>query len=240
MNTKSLLLTAVLGLTSALALANPIWDPSSFTVGEHYLVAGWNFNDATSQTTLLSTSHGNGTLSTNWSTALGNFAGSSINTFSGDIIGRDVAFTNGGATGSPANEGLWLQFALNTTNLENLILTYAGRTTVTGMRDLSWSYSTDGTSFTPFTLVDHVDLFGAGNYGLVEVDFSSVAALNNQDAIFIRGTLTTQIDQSAPTSPGSTRFDNIQFNATAIPEPGTLALIGMSALVLYFRRRLRA
>lgn len=241
MNTKALLLTAAFGLTSALALAdNPVWDPGTFTPGEDYLVAGWNFNDNTDTTTLLSVSHGTGTLTTNWATDnISDFTGVSTNAYDDDPNGRDLALVNGGTTGNPANEGNWLQFNLNTTNLESLVMTYAGRTTATGMRELTWSYSTDGTLFTDFQTVDHNDLFDGANYGLVTLDFSSILALNNQSSINIRGTITTLDGQSSPQSAGNTRFDNVQFNAVAIPEPGTLMLVGLTGVagLLAMRRR---
>ncbi|MCC5840947.1 MAG: PEP-CTERM sorting domain-containing protein [Opitutales bacterium] len=179
-----------------------------------------------------------GTLTTNWATAdLLEFAGSGINLLDGDISGRDLAFRNGGATGDPANEGNWFQFQISTVGLTELVMSYAGRTTSTGMRSLTWSYSTDGIAFTNFQTVDHFDLFGGANYGLVTVDFSSVAAASGAAAFFVRGTFATLDGQSNPQAAGNTRFDNFQFQA--IPEPSTYAAIVGAlflGLVLYRRR----
>lgn len=243
MKTNTLLLTAVLGLTSAVALGNnPVWDPSDFSIGNPYLVAGWNFNDVVeAPASQLVVSHGAGSISTNWNVDnIGNFSGTSTNRFGSDGNGSDIAFTNGTVTaGIPANEGNWLQFNLDMTNLESLVMTYAGRTTATGMRDLTWSYSTDGSTFTNFSTVDHVALFGASQYGLVTLNFSSISALNDQSNVIIRGTFATQTGQSTPTSAGSTRFDNVQFNAVVIPEPGTIVMVGILGLaaLIGLRRR---
>lgn len=193
------------------------------------LIAGWNFNDTSDfPDSSLAVSHGSGTLTTNWATAnLTDATGSTINAFGGDPAGRDISFQNGGTTGNPANEGNWLEFEISMTGLADLVMTYAGRTTNTGMRELTWSYSTDGTSFTNHQIVDHVALFGSGNYGLVTVDFSSISALNGAEEVFIRGTFATLSGQSNPTAAGSNRFDNFQFNA--LPTGGETTLIWTGA-----------
>ena len=123
------------------------------------------------------------------------------------------------------------------TGLTDLAFSYAGRTTATGMRDLTWSWSTDGSSFTDLWTVDHHGDVGV-NYVLVERDLSGVTALNNASAVYLRGTFATQDGQSTPTTAGNTRFDNVQF--TAIPEPTTLGLLlGVGGLLALrrFRRR---
>lgn len=204
------------------------------------VIAGWNFNDVSdSPNSQFAPSFGSGTLTTNWIfPATTDFVGSSINLMDGDVAGRDLGFANTTVTdGVSVNEGNWLQFQINTVGFTDLVMSYAGRTTGTGMRSLTWSYSTDGISFTNFETVDHVDAFGSGNYGLVTIDFSSVAAASGAATFFVRGTFSVLDGQSALTNVGNTRFDNVQFQA--IPEPSTYAaIVGVLffGLVLYRRR----
>lgn len=231
MNQRKLALLSVFTLCLAVSAAGD----------DRLLVAAWNFNDdSDAPGSQLIASAGIGELTTNWVVAnLADFAGSTVNLLEGDVSGRDLAFQNGGTTGSPANEGNFLTFQVSTTGLSDLHMTYAGRTTNTGMRDLEWSYSTDGSAFTPFQTVDHVEDFGGGTYGLVTIDFSSIAAAANAPMFYVRGTFFTQLGQPDPTASGSTRFDNFQF--TAIPEPSAYAvLFGGLALILVVRMRRRA
>jgi hypothetical protein len=206
------------------------------------LVAGWNFNDVStfpgSPASALTVSSGSGLASTSWLNAnVTNFTGSSINLIGLDTAGRDLSLANGGTTGSPANAGGWIQFQVSTLGQSGVSLSYAGRTTSTGMRDLVWSWSTDGSSFTPFQSVDHVTLFTASTYGLVNVNFSSVTALDNAPAVYLRGTFNTLLGQSNPSATGSTRLDNVQI--TVVPEPSSaaLAVAGGFLLLAALRRR---
>jgi hypothetical protein len=211
---------------------------ASLSWGQETLLANWNFNETVVASKFAPT-RGSGTLTTNWLEAnLGDTTGIWINLVPGDSAGRDLGFINGGATGNAANEGRWLQFEIDMTGYEGLAFSYAGRTTSTALRHLEWFYSTDGLAFTSLGTVDHVSLFGAGNYGLVQIDLSGISVINNQSQVLIRGVLTTLDGQTAPGSTGSNRFDNVQF--TAIPEPSTYAaLFGVAALAaaIVIRRR---
>ncbi len=57
------------------------------------------------------------------------------------------------------------------------------------------------------------------SFATATVDFSSAPGLNNATAAYLRYTLS-----GATSASGNNRLDNIQFNATAVPEPSTLAL----------------
>lgn len=66
-----------------------------------------------------------------------------------------------------------------------------------------------------------------------QLDFSSVGAIEDQSSVLIRFSM-----PDVP-SGNSFRIDNLQIQATTIPEPGTLALVGvaLAALLLFNRRR---
>ena len=239
-------LLTIISLTAAASMAGGhaqlIWNPDNFTEGTDYLVAGWNFNDDTSLATQLAVSHGTGTMTTNWISAnVKDFGGTTTNSYSSDAAGRDIALQAGGTDGNPANDGNWIQFQFDLTNLEGLVMTYAAQATQSagsyhGLLDNTWSYSLNGVDFIDFTTVQHVVNMDVGT---VTVDFSSVTALTNQSSVFIRNTMTTQVGQDPVTASGNNRFDNFQFQASAVPEPGTWALIGIGSMLMLWRSRRR-
>jgi MYXO-CTERM domain-containing protein len=60
----------------------------------------------------------------------------------------------------------------------------------------------------------------------------SFAAADQQDFVFVRMTLS-----GATNSSGTFRLDNVQFNATPVPAPGAMALLGVAGLLGARRRR---
>lgn len=145
--------------------------------------------------------------SSSWpSSALGNFSGSTINLLSGYVKGRDLALQ------SNASNGLSIVFKLSMTGYQNLMLTYAFKRTKNGHTSCLWSYSTDGTNFTalpvppdqPYPSGDGTDI----DYRLETVDMSDVAALNDQDEVYLK----LYVDGCSGES-SRIRLDNVQFNA---------------------------
>lgn len=198
---------------------------SSLTA-EEFLIGGWNFNDTSdAPASQMVVNHGAGTMTTNWAPEnIVNFTGNSINLVPGDAAGSDIALRNGGDSGAPANEGNWVQFQIDMTEMADLQFSYAGRTTSSGMRKLTWSWSIDGTNFTDLSTVDHFDMFGGANYGLVELDLSVATEVNGQAEVFIRGTFSTPEGQTNTSAFGNTRLDNVQFRTSAPSIPGSATL----------------
>ncbi len=165
--------------------------------GPVQLLAAWNFN--ASNTTATS---GSGTWSDNLLTAptYGN-AGTTINAVSGDTAGADITITAGSGL---QNNGRYIQFLLNMSGSEGLVMTYSARRSGTGFTTNLVAYSTDGVSFTPFATNTPTQ----DSHALRSNDFGAVTALDDQGAVYIRITL-----DGATATAGNNRFDNFQFNA---------------------------
>ena len=195
------------------------------------LIAGWDFNTQTSGTTAptpISTDHGSGSLNlsqlANSSDAAIGSGGTSVNEFGTDLAGNDLIVTAG--TGTREN-GKSIIYSLSTSGYENIILTYATTASGTGFNSQQWSYSTDGTDYTPFTTITGMGATYSAT-GVETVDFSSATAVNNDATVYFELTLS-----GASNGGGTDHFDNFQFNATPIPEPtewGTIAGAGLLAV----------
>ncbi|MCC5844739.1 MAG: PEP-CTERM sorting domain-containing protein [Verrucomicrobia bacterium] len=225
MKTKALLLTAALGLTSAIALASP------FTV---------NFDFAGEPGDQLST------------------AGDSNSLLVTDAIIDRGPGISAGAAGNSISSSAWneldpsedyfsFRFDVDPgyfASINNLKI--GTRSSNTGPGDLGLVYSGDNFSSTLFT-------FSQSGTAFLNSDITlNLTNLTGEVEFRIIALSDTRADGSTGiTSGGTFRVTNFfdggdtggtTFSGTleVIPEPGTLALIGMSALILYFRRRLKA
>ena len=216
------------------------------------LVAYWNYNASTAgvsgglgtldQSYPFQANAGAGQITTNFTintvagtTAqntgdLGTFGGDLGNALFGDPAGGALAMRAGsGVSGSPiTNNGKYVQFELNLGGYaSDVVLSYATRNTATGFQTQTWSYSTDGVTFTNFQVVSGLTT----TFAVKTVDFGAANLGGAASAIF-RVTF-----DGATNTGGNNRMDNVQFNATAVPVPGTLALVGVGALAVARRRR---
>jgi uncharacterized protein (TIGR03382 family) len=110
---------------------------------------------------------------------------------------------------------------------QDLAVSYAVRGTSSGFTTHIWAWSTDGVSFTDFGSVSGTNV---STYFVATLN--TLTALDNASTAFLRLTFT-----GATTSSGNNRLDNIQFNASAIPAPGAIALLGVAGLAAGRRRR---
>lgn len=209
------------------------------------LIAYWDFNN--SQTGVsgalgvlnpagFSAQQGSGTMSTNIAVntnnttpngQLGTFAGSTVNLLAPSGSGGALAIQTGT---SGLNNGKYIQFAISTSGFGSaLVLTYAAQRTSTGFTDHAISYSTDGVNFSALTTVNALPTA----FALQTVNFGA-ADVYNKSSLIVRFTFS---GGSLTSANGNNRIDNVQFNATAIPAPGALALVGLGGLVAARRRR---
>lgn len=218
------------------------------------LLAYWNFNTSTpavapgSLGVLTSTavSAGSGTLSFGGGLVVntksnatpdghvGTFAGNALNSLFGDTSGGALSVVGSIGnvnTNSVTANGGWIQFAISTASYKDLVLTFAGRGTSTGFGSATSAVntvqtSTDGVNFSNFATYESRQT----SFQLYTFNFGT--NLNNQGTVYIRLLL-----DGATSGNGNNRIDNVQFNATLIPTPGALALIGLGGLVAGRRRR---
>ncbi|MGA1266859.1 MAG: MYXO-CTERM sorting domain-containing protein, partial [Phycisphaerales bacterium] len=152
------------------------------------------------------------------------FGGSDLNALNGDAAGGSFSIQGGTANG---NNGAYLQFQLDMSGFTGLDISYATRGTSTGFSSQAWSWSTDGVNFTTFETVT-----GTNNSTFSVKTLATLSAVDGAATAFLRVTF-----DGAASSTGNNRLDNMQFNATAIPAPGAVALVGLAGLVTTRRRK---
>ncbi len=213
------------------------------------LLAYWNFNGLTTSTNngttyVPSSGSQSGTASltvgvnssdnAGTNRGINSFGGSATNALNSDPTGQALAIQGSSLeTGSVvANNGATLTFQFSTIGFEDAVLSFATQRTGTGFNSNQVAYSTNGSTFTDFgSTYNPATSFGSGA-GLQTFDLSSINTLDNVAAVYLRITL-----GGATNISGNNRFDNIQINATAIPEPTSAAVLGSLALLSMLRRR---
>ncbi len=192
------------------------------------LIAAWNFNTYTAGDHVIASDWGTGTL-----TIDSGWLGVDLDTDIGTLFNGYLADPAGAAITlkDPVNNGRWIEFAISTAGLQDLVLTFASEKGGLGFNSNQVSYSTDGVGYTNFGAP-----YNPTDYDVIQTfDFSAIAAVENQSQVFIR----IVFNGGSGNQNTNNALDNVQFNATAIPAPGSIALLGVAALI-GFRRRRRA
>ena len=159
---------------------------------------------------------------------------------------------NGSANSLSANTwgvGDYFQFSLSSAGYTGVGISFDQVSSGTGPRDFYLAYSTDGSSFTQFGSSYVVLANAAPNSWSsgtpiattsYSFDLSSITALNNSPTVYFRlvDASTTAANGTTVAVGGTGRVDNFAVTATAVPEPGAVALVGgFGLLMLYFKRR---
>jgi hypothetical protein len=209
------------------------------------LLYGWDFAglSATSPTSstpaVVSSTVGSGTLDIS-AFGLGSpqgtnpertvFAGTTLNVFPGSVDGNPgtaLALANQTANGKS------MIFSFSLTGYQSLVVSFDTRGTATGFDTGTWAWSTDNVIYT--TLAGVNTATRSTTFATTNVNFSAELGLNNAPIAYLRYTLS-----GATSASGNNRLDNIQFNATAVPEPSPVALSvigGMAFLFGVLRRK---
>ena len=163
--------------------------------------------------------------SSDWASTASNpqltsFAGTTVN---GSFT---IASTTSPASLALANQsanGFHITFVFSTIGHEDIEVSYASQRTSSGFTGNQWAWSTDGTNFTNIGS----PIVPASSFAAINLDLSSVDAIENQAAVYLRYTL-----NGATSATGNNRIDNIQI----VPEPSA-ALLGLGSFGLLLRRR---
>lgn len=216
------------------------------------LVAGWDFQTTTNGGTAVAASpntpkqyvanFGSATMflnglngSSDWfvpssgstNTELNGFSGSNLNLgpgFSSTTTGMaSLALVNQSANGKHA------VFRFSMAGFQDLAVSYASQRSSTGFTNHVWSYSTNGTTWTEHQTISSIPT----SFGVQTL--TTITGLNGAADAYLRLTAS-----GATGGTGTNRLDNIQFNASSVPEPGSFLLISGVALGgTLLRRRIR-
>ncbi len=187
------------------------------------IIAYWNFNTTPGSLYSWTADQGSGTLTAD-------AAWTQLSVTAGTTLNSEIPDPAGGALGLKSNDnnGLTMDFAVDTTGYEDIILSFSSTRNNQGFDVNSILFSTDGVNYTSFSTFDPSN----GSYGLIIADMSSAAALNDAGTIFIQ-----LLFGGAQNNNGTTSLDNVRIVGTLIPAPGALALLGAAGLIATRRRR---
>ena len=212
------------------------------------LVAGWDFQTTTNGGTALAVSpntpkqitanFGSGGLflngqngSSDWFMPATGSTATELNAFSGTAINAGTGFsttTTGAAALALLNQtanGKSAVFRFSMAGFQDLVVSYATQRTSTGFDAHAWAFSTDGLTWT-----DHQSVVPPpAPFGVLTLN--NITGLNGATDAYLRLTVS-----GATSGNGNNRIDNIQFNATAVPEPTSMLLAGSVALGGVFLR----
>lgn len=188
---------------------------------ETMLLASWNFNDGDALEAVSHGVHANDAALdlSEFTSGVENFAGSTLNLVGSDAPGGSLSIQGGAGL---ENNGKSATFIVPMTGYEDLVLTYATRGTSTGFSEQVWLWSTDGVAFTEFqTMTGTTSTTYNVRTIILPMD------LDDQERAWLRVSF-----NGATASAGNNRIDNVQFNATPIPEPSTYAaMLGLAGLI---------
>ena len=179
------------------------------------LIFYYNFNSFDTSATSIDADFGDSFVDlSDWGGTVASFGGTTTNALFGDAAGDSLSLRPGSGL---VGNGDSIDFIGDLTGFIDPVLTFATQGSGTGFTSGVWSYSVDGSTFTS---VSGNTARTIDSFVLRTVDFSGISALSNANFAVFRYTL-----DGASGASGNNRIDNVQLNATAIPEPTTLLLV---------------
>lgn len=155
----------------------------------------WNFNDATSITTLVTPNIGNGTLAYAGSYYDSTTESTDMNARNSDVAGTTLRLRN--------PSGAFI-ISIPTTGHKDVVVKYATMRTGSGSATQTISYTTNGTDYVTTGITPDYTVGTA--FGLVTLDFSAISAINNNPNFKIKVTFDAA---SGTAASGNNRFDNL-------------------------------
>lgn len=214
----------------------------STATAQETLLAGWDFQTTANGGTAAATSPntptafvanvGSGNLylngtngSSSWSPSneLTSFAGTTVNSSKPDGMPAGFSSTTSGAatltllsgTAGSAN-GKSLVFTVNTTGYSDVTIWYAAQRTTSGFTTHTWEYSTDGTTWSPYTVVSTLPT------SFAQFKLPSTSGPGNAATAYFRLTVS-----GSATTTQNNRLDNFQILGSGTPLP--MGLLSFSA-----------
>jgi hypothetical protein len=147
--------------------------------------------------------------------------------------------------------GDFYQFSVSTIGFSALTVSYDQVSSSTGPGQFTFNYSTDGINFTQLggtlTVLVNTALNTWGSVTPIATtsytnDLSAITALNESSLVYFRVTDASAVSAGGGTVAvaGTSRIDNFMVQATPVPEPQGLAVVGGLSLLATVRKRRRA
>lgn len=190
-------------------------------------IAGWTFANTTSQASdpTYAAQCGEGMIyldgsfgSDTWTIGLSNSVNNSASFYLSGInpteavCGDEAAGSSLGLGGS-GNNGHSIVFAIATTGLQDILLSYDFKRTGAGFKTATWAHSTDGSNYTTDTTITDESSYTSSSSAPGRnyiIDFSNATDINDQEMVYIRLTV-----DGATSASGNNRYDNILFTGAS-------------------------